>query len=235
MINDKKVILLIMSNKKREGFLMTIFATFYVPDGIAFVSDSRLTLCTKDEHGTKAYKILSDKEQKIFLLRNNDVGMVYTAEDMPDGFTMSKFVEQMNKFIIKPDDSIVDLTLKLNHYINDVPNIKISMVIAGFDNEEPYVCLIEDKKVSKLNRDHQNNIMYRATLGGNLKRINQVFDYSRSYDNCSVDEVLEYGYVLVKDSIEYLNNLSEYSDVGGDIQQLKIRRTGEITFFNNNE
>ncbi|WBL16460.1 hypothetical protein [Sutcliffiella sp. NC1] len=209
---------------------MTIFATFYVPDGIAIVSDSRLTLCTKSENGPKEYKILSDSEQKIFLLRNRDVGMVYTAEDMPAGFTMTEFVENMNKFIIKPGDSIVDLTLKINHYINDIENIKISIITAGFDNGEPYVCLIENGKVIILNRDSNNNVSYKATIGGNLKRVNQFFDYKSSFDDCSIEEALEYGYDIVKDSIDYLNNLSEYSNVGGDIQQLEIRRNGGISF-----
>jgi hypothetical protein len=214
---------------------MTIFATFYVPEGIVITSDSRITLKKTNEDGSVEKEILSDSEQKIFLLRNEDVGMVYTAEDMPDGFIMKDFIKNMNKFIIKPKDSIIDITHKITFFLErDVKGIKISMVIAGYDNKEPYVYLITNEAdlmtIKLLNRDHNNRILYRATMGGNLKRINQIFDYTKSYNDVSLEEALKYGCYLVSDSIEYLNNLDEYSDVGGEIKFLTIRSNGRINY-----
>lgn len=208
------------------GDIMTLFTPFYVPEGIVIVSDSRITIRTEGE--TTEREILSDKEQKIFLLRNNEVGMVYTADNMPEGFTMVEFVKNMNKFIVKPNDSILDLTSKIKHYINGVENIKVSIVIAGFDNEDPYVYLIENQSIKILNRDTKNKIAYGATVGGNLKRVNQLFDYNKSYSKYSLKESLKYGYFLVEDSIEYLNALDEYSNVGGNIQHVLIRKTGGV-------
>lgn len=208
---------------------MTLFTAFFVPDGIVVVSDSRITLNKKFNDGTEENEVLSDQEQKIFLLRNNDVCLVSTSENMPDGFTMVEFINNMNKFIIKRDDSIWDITLKIKSYINEVPGIKISIVIAGYDNGEPYLFLIENKNIKVLNRTEDNKVFYGATIGGNFRRIDEVFDYERKFDDFTTEKALEYGIYLVEDSIKYLNDQQEYSDVGGDIQYLEMKKTGSVS------
>ena len=209
---------------------MTIFTAFYVPDGIVMTADSRLTERLDHEDGRVEEFVLSDNEQKIFLVRNNEVGMVYTAEGMPDGFTMSEFVGNMNKFIIKPNDSILDLTLKIAPYINEIEGMEPSIVIAGFDNGEPCVCLIKDKKVETLNRNKNNEVVYGAIVGGETDRINQVIDIkSIDYDSLTIDQTLDLAISLTQDSIEYYNSLPKYSNVGGTIARLTIQ--GNKTMF----
>lgn len=155
--------------------------------------------------------------------------MVYTAENMPDGFTMTEFMRNMNKFIVKPKDSITDITEKIGYHLNGVPGIDISMVVAGFDQDVPYVYLIENEDITLINKNIGGEIIYGAINGGNLKRIDKIFDYEKEYQNSSINDVLDYGLYLINDSIEYLNKLNEYSNVGGGIQRLVINKSGGVS------
>lgn len=212
----------------KGGKKMTLFSVFYVPDGIVMLSDSRLTLNIKNEDGHINHEILSDNEQKIFLLRNEDIGMVYTADEMPEGFRMSEFVENMNEFLIKPNDTIFDVAFNIRNHIEGVGISSYSIVVAGYDNGSPYVYLIENGLISTLNRDERDETLYRVTIGGNLDRVNQWFDFESSVDDFTLKESLNLGCYILMDSIEYFNKDEEYSNVGGDIQFLIIKKTGEI-------
>lgn len=172
-------------------------------------------------------------KNKRFFLRNEDIAMFYTAEDMPSGFIMIDFVREMKKFIVKSDDSVLEVAKKISFYLHrDVKGIKYSMIVAGYDEGVPFVYLLSDETVKILNRNAEGNIIYRVTIGGNLKRVNQYFDFDKSVNDLLLDEALEHATEIVRDSIDWLNDQDEYSDVGGSIQSLAIKPNGSAQLIN---
>ena len=54
---------------------MSIISTVYIPEGIAMAADSRLTGTTRYPDGRIESYTLSDNSQKIFLLKDKNIGI----------------------------------------------------------------------------------------------------------------------------------------------------------------
>ncbi|KRG15622.1 hypothetical protein ACA30_05920 [Virgibacillus soli] len=208
---------------------MTIFTTICVPEGIVMTSDSRLTQRFDYEDGSYREFALSNEEQKIFLVKNNEIGITYTSNRMRDGFRMPEFISRFNQLHLSQEDSVKSIATKLNDcLINE--EFTGSIVVAGYDDNLPFVFLLENNEVTLLNRNEDEEIIFCITRGGKIDRINDVLDKSCvEIKELSLNQALELGIELTQDSIDYYNSLPEYSNIGGTVSHLTIQ--GNQTTF----
>ena len=142
---------------------MSIMCCVYVPEGIVLAADSRLTnnksnmfpgTIMKDESKTQnlilkeTYYTLSDNAQKVLLIKKNNVGVSFCGNAFINGMTVFDFIRKFEIDEITSNDSTESTAVKLSNYgLNE----SITFIVAGFDNDVPYVYTVCGRVVTRQN------------------------------------------------------------------------------------
>ena len=115
---------------------MSIIATVFIPEGIAMAADSRLTGLTVHPDGTRDRRILSDNSQKLFLIKNNTIGISCCGDAVIGGKSVGDFIRSFEIDEIKEEDNIKDVVYKLVKYTQEKHGNGVTYHVCGYDNDE---------------------------------------------------------------------------------------------------
>lgn len=207
---------------------MTIFAVVYVPEGIAIATDSRLTEKITYSNGMFTQSVLSDEENKLFSVRNKEVAIVYSSE-MESGFKMPEFISRFDREIASENDSVRKLSDKLLEHIADEEVLIETLVIAGYEDEEQVVLVIQNNILKQVNGV---NNKYGVTWGGQIEPFNKIqIDNPFYYEGMNLENATELATFIVNATINYHNLTPGYSDVGGQVKIANLDKKG-LNFLN---
>lgn len=113
---------------------MSIIASVYLKEGIIMSADSRITGTTRYDDGTKDRHTLSDNGQKLFLIKNESVGISSCGPQLIDGKTIADFIRIFEQEEIKDTDTVETVAEKLNKYVVGKYQGDLIFHICGYDD-----------------------------------------------------------------------------------------------------
>lgn len=129
---------------------MSIIASVYLKEGIIMSADSRITGITTHPDGTKDRHTVSDNGQKLFLIKNNTIGISSCGDCEIDGKTVADFIRIFEQEQISEQDTIKDIADKLNQYVSGKYSGSVIFHICGYANEKKYIYKIEGNAVTTI-------------------------------------------------------------------------------------
>lgn len=153
---------------------MSIIVTAYIPEGIVMATDSRLTGITTYQDGTKDRITLSDNCQKLFLIKNNTIGIACCGDATIGGKSVGDFIRSFEIESIENDDSITKIAEKLVIYTMEKHGEGVSYHLCGYLNDEPYVYKIDNHNISRANIGSENQILYGASWNGEIEILSRL-------------------------------------------------------------
>ena len=136
---------------------MSIIATVYIKEGIVMAADSRITGTTSHDDGTTDRYTLSDNAQKVFLIKNDKIGISACGDVEIDGKTVADFIRLFELNEVNEKDTVTDIAEKLKNA--SIGKYKNSVIfhVCGYINDVRYVYkIINDKVVTILDDKNQN-------------------------------------------------------------------------------
>ncbi|MEG1001867.1 hypothetical protein [Clostridium sp.] len=144
---------------------MSIIATVFLPEGIAMAADSRLTGMTTHADGTKDRRTLSDNSQKLFLIKNNSIGISCCGDARIAGKSVGDFIRSFEIDKVTENDNIKDIVRKLVDYTMDKHGKGVIYHVCGYYKDEQYVYNIKDDEIIRPNLN-KDNIVAGASWDG---------------------------------------------------------------------
>lgn len=144
---------------------MSIISTVFLPEGIAMAADSRLTGLTTHKDGTKDRRILSDNSQKLFLIKNNTIGISCCGDARIAGKSVGDFIRSFEIDEVKEEDTIKDIVEKLVKYTMKSHGKGVIYHVCGYYKDEQYVYNIKDDEIIRPNLNN-NKIVAGASWDG---------------------------------------------------------------------
>ncbi|MGL4570595.1 MAG: hypothetical protein ACRCVJ_05990 [Clostridium sp.] len=144
---------------------MSIIATVFLPEGIAMAADSRLTGMTTHADGTKDRRTLSDNSQKLFLIKNNSIGISCCGDARIGGKSVGDFIRSFEIDEVTENDNIKDIVRKLVDYTMDKHGKGVIYHVCGYYKDEQYVYNIKDDEIIRPNLN-KDNIVAGASWDG---------------------------------------------------------------------
>lgn len=182
---------------------MTILATVFVPEGIVMAVDSRMTInMPPQSDGTKEKFVLTDNAQKIFFLKNANMGISCCGELKINGLMISEFIERFDSEIIPGKETVECIANNFLDHVNK-RNLtgKIAFHLCGYQ-EQPYVYVIEYGKLSRRNTDNESKLIYSMIATGETMIINNLL-YGKDFIP------IPYTIMPIRDAIDFCAFLVE--------------------------
>lgn len=207
---------------------MTIINAVYVPEGIAMAADSRLTGYRTAEDGVREFFTISDNAQKLFLLQKASVGIATCGEAIVEDKTIADFLRIFEIEHLSKDDDVQSVSKKLNEYVkeNGVEN-KVIFQVAGFSDDLPYVYLIKNGNVNRVNYE-ENQVIYGVTWSGEPEVISKLLKGDKgmvvSYHLMPLKDAIDFSHFLVDITIKYHRFQDKIPTCGGPVDVLVITK-----------
>lgn len=203
---------------------MTIISTVYVPEGIVLAADSRLTGYRKYDDGLTERFTISDNAQKIVLLRNSTIGVVYCGDSIIDGKTLSDFLRLFDIENVEAIDSVENTAFKLSNKLKQYVGIEVFFILAGYDNDIPYVYDVSKDHVNRLNYS-EGKINYATSWNGDkLPVTNLLADIKFNFDLMPLKDAVDLSEFIAEVAIKYWRFADQISTCGGPIDILVITK-----------
>lgn len=153
---------------------MSIISTVYVPEGIAMAADSRMSGTTTLQDGTKYKHTLSDNSQKLFLIKNNTIGIACCGDAIIGGKFVGDFIREFEIKEIKENDTVEDIAYELNEYTKKLHGNGVIYHVSGYINDIPYVYKIVNGEVVRNNIDQNGNVRNGFTWNGDPEALRKL-------------------------------------------------------------
>lgn len=204
---------------------MTIISTVYVPDGIALAADSRLTGHRKYPDGTTDRFTISDNAQKIILLRDSTIGVVYCGDSMLGGQTVSDFLRNFDISNVSDSDTVECISIKLKDFLlKEFSDNNVFFILAGYDDDEPYVYDVSKDYAERVNYK-ENQIVYAASWNGDKLPVTRMFkDTPFNFSLMPLKDAVDMSEFIVETAIKYWRFADQISTCGGPIDILVITK-----------
>ena len=96
---------------------MSIIVSVYLKEGIVMSADSRLTGITPCKDGVRDQYTVSDNGQKLFLIKNGNIGISSCGDQTLDGKTIADFIRCFELEEVRSEDTVSDVANKLAAYV----------------------------------------------------------------------------------------------------------------------
>lgn len=160
---------------------MSILATVHIPDGIIMAADSRLTgsrQINNSQPGVPAILqeyTLSDCSQKVVLMHKSPIGISSCGDAMPNGLTVSDYLRQFEIDCMEHGDTVEKTANKLKKQLEG-KTFSTNFVVAGYDDDIPYVYDVSKEEVSRINALNNGDISYGAHWNGRIDPVERLFN-----------------------------------------------------------
>lgn len=174
---------------------MSIIATVFIPEGIAMAADSRLTGLTVHHDGTRDRRILSDNSQKLFLIKDNTIGISCCGDARIGGKSVGDFIRSFEIDEVKEEDNIKDIVYKLLKYTQEKHGDGVTYHVCGYYNDEQYVYNINNKEIIRPNLN-KDRITAGASWNGETDALVNLMASSKSMK-------VDWKFMQLKDGIDF--------------------------------
>jgi hypothetical protein len=230
---------------------MSFVITIYVPEGIVMASDSRqsATIERKTASGEKlppVQTVASDFTYKLFLLKQQGVGISAYGDTLLGGVQMESHIKRLEEERLKDNDTIDKVTDKLMSYFRGkFPQANTVFHITGFRKEEGistphvYVCYIGKDRKERVNYDvNANRVKYGCSWGGEtdvillLLKPYQILGADNKptsapafpiiWDSMNLQDAIDFAIYAVRTTIDTIRFQARPKSVGGEIDVLLL-------------
>lgn len=230
---------------------MSFVVTVYVPEGIVMASDSRqsLTIERKTAEGEKLppiQAVASDFTYKLFLLKQQEVGISAYGETLLGRVQMESHIKRLEEERLKDNDTVDKVADKLMAYFRGkFPQANTVFHVAGFKKEEGvsiphvYVCHIGKDKRERVNFDiNTNRVKYGCSWGGETDVIllllkpyqvlgpdnkpAPVTSFPIAWDSMNVQDAIDFAIYAVRTTVDTVRFQVRPKTVGGEIDVLLL-------------
>jgi hypothetical protein len=230
---------------------MSFVVTVYVPEGIVMASDSRqsATIERKTAEGEKfppIQTVTSDFTYKLFLLRQQQVGISAYGETLLGGVQMESHIKRLEEERLKDNDTVDKVVDKLMAYFRaKFPQANTVFHVAGFKKEEGisvphvYVCYISKDRRERVNSDiNTNRVKYGCSWGGETDVIllllkpyqvlgmenkpTPVTIFPIAWDSMNLQDAIDFAIYTVRTTIDTIRFQARPKTVGGEIDVLLL-------------
>lgn len=213
---------------------MTIISSVYVPEGIAMAADSRLTGFINRENGFTDRTTISDNAQKLVLVRHSSIGISFCGDAIIDGKTVADFLRVFDINEVESEDTVEVVSEKLNQYLAKRNiNYYTEFLVAGFDNDEPYVYSVTSKDLKRINVDETGEITYGASWRGEIDPISKLLvsepKAPLNFTLMPLKDAVDFAEFIAETAIKYFRFTDQLATCGGPIDILVI--TKDFTKF----
>lgn len=182
---------------------MSIIASVYLKEGIIMSADSRITGTTTYADGTKDRHTLSDNSQKLFLIKNNSIGISSCGDATIDGKTVGDFIRIFEQEQVKEEDTVKDVAEKLNEFTKDKYTGSVEFHICGYSDEIRYVYRIINDTVY-MSLDDTNLNECGVIWNGETKAISNILTGDNAIG-------IEWDFMQLKDGIDFADFLIDFT------------------------
>lgn len=123
---------------------MSIIVSVYLKEGIIMSADSRIAGTTTYKDGKKDRHTLSDNGQKLFLIKNENIGISSCGDQTLDGKTIADFIRCFELEEVRSEDTVGDVANKLAAYVKGKHSGIVIFHVCGYVNTERFVYRIVD-------------------------------------------------------------------------------------------
>ena len=138
---------------------MSIIVSVYLKEGIVMSADSRLTGITPCKDGVRDQYTVSDNGQKLFLIKNGNIGISSCGDQTLDGKTIADFIRCFELEEVRSEDTVSDVANKLAAYVKGKHAGIVIFHVCGYVNSERFVYRIIDS-------DEQHDITSEIDVPG---------------------------------------------------------------------
>jgi len=230
---------------------MSFVITTYVPEGIVMASDSRqsITIERKTTEGEKlssTQTVASDFTYKLFLLKQQMVGIAAYGETLLGGVQIESHIKRLEEERLKDNDTVDRVADKLMSYFRGrFPQANIVFHTAGFKKEDGisiphvYVCYIAKDKKDRVNFDvNANRAKYGCSWGGETDVISLILrphqilgldnkptpapSFPIAWDSMNLQDAIDFAIYAVRTTIDTIRFQARPKSVGGRIDVLLL-------------
>lgn len=230
---------------------MSFVVTVYVPEGIVMACDSRqsVSIERKTAEGEKLptiQTVASDFTYKLFLLKQQEVGISAYGETLLGRVQMESHIKRLEEERLKDNDTVDKVADKLMAYFRGkFPQANSIFHIAGFKKEEGisiphvYVCYIGKDKRERVNFDiNANRVKYGCSWGGETDIIllllkpyqvlgpdnkpAPVTSFPIIWDSMNLQDAIDFAVYAVRTTIDTVRFQARPKTVGGEIDVLLL-------------
>ena len=217
------------NTKDKKENNMSIVSIVYLPEGIAIAADSRSTLSTtKTEDGTTTIKkfSVSDNAQKIVLLNKCQVGIASVGDAIIEGKTISDYIRLFEINNITNGDTAEVVADKLLEHKSEYP--KTTFYVCGYNDDIPYIFVIDTNGKSRKNIDESNNVIYGLMWGGEPEALTKLISTEPSIkidpQLMPLKDGIDLSEFMVDLTIKYQRFSCEMKTCGGPIDVLVLTK-----------
>lgn len=208
---------------------MSIIATVYLPEGIAMAADSRLTLTKCCDDGTKERYTLSDNSQKIFLIKNNTIGISCCGDAIIANKSVGDFIRWFEITQVKSEDTVEVIANKLKNFTIKNHGGGVLYHVAGYTGDDPYFYIIIDDNLSRDNFNYKtNNLMFGASWNGQtnylVNLINGPKKFNVNWELMQLKDGIDLAEFMIDVTIKSQRFTDGLATCGGDIDLLVITK-----------
>ncbi|OOM76565.1 hypothetical protein [Clostridium sp. BL-8] len=208
---------------------MSIIVTAYIAEGIVMAADSRLTGNTRHgDSGIIDRHTISDNSQKLFLIKDNSIGISCCGDAIIGGKSVGDFIRSFEIEKVQKDDDINIVSEKLLEYTKLKHGIGVIYHVCGYINDIPCVYRIGNDQVFRPDRDEKGTILRGVTWNGETDILSRLFGGENPLS-------FDWNFMQLKDGIdlaEFMVDLtcktqrftSGLATCGGDIDVLVITK-----------
>ena len=241
---------------------MSLIITVYVPKGIVMASDSRQWLIIKGKNlkgeDFRIETVDSDAVVKMFLLKNQQVGISNSGQGLPGDMPMGEHIKKFIKRELTSVDDVVTIPKKLVGYFRkSFGNITIGFHVAGYKKEDevsiPYVyyCDVEQNVIERKNIKPDGSLVYGVTWYGQTDILASIFNpvtvkdekgnekiirspKSIIWDEMGLQDAIDFSIYAIRITIDTMRFQARSKDVGGPIDVLLLTPE-EVKWIQNKE
>lgn len=211
---------------------MSIISTVYIPEGIAMAADSRLTGTTRYPDGMVESYTLSDNSQKIFLLKDKNIGISCCGDATIGGKSVGDFIRQFEIDEIHQDDIVNDIAYKLKDYTLAKHGEGVIFHISGYIADTPYTYRINGSQIERENVNTNGELTNGAFWNGQNDALSKIFlgtpQMEINWDFMQLKDGIDLAEFMVDATIKYQRFSSGLPTCGGPIDILVITKDDSI-------
>lgn len=205
---------------------MTIISTVFVPEGIAMATDSRLTRTVTKEDGSTDSYTLTDNAQKLLTVRSATVGISFCGSAFIDGKTVSDFIRVFDIEQITEKDTVEEIANKLHVYLQKYSDSHPVFLIAGYDDDVPFVFSLAKNYFVRINVDDEDGeLLCGAQWDGDCNKTSAFLkNIGPGYSFMPLKDAIDYAEFIVELNIKQQRFSDALSTCGGPIDLLVITK-----------
>jgi len=219
---------------------MSLIISVYVPTGIVISGDSRTTGTLTQQlpnpqqpgqnHNVQTNIVLSDATHKVFKLFDR-FGVATFGDAHIGNLPIAHYVQEFEATVQNVPQTTKDLvTTILQYFRNNNPVPKTGFVVAGYDNNTPYVYGVDvfgntSNRVNII--PQQNTIDYGILRGGDADVVNRLLNNQQRmppFAAMNLQDAVDFSRHLIRATIDQMRFEPAVQTVGGDIDTLVITR-----------